>query len=298
MTKCSITFLKIFDVLSSAYRGHHSHQAVSLIFVEYVNYALERSNMMGAVFIDLSKGFECLPHPHGLIITKLHVYCCSMAACELISNYLTNRQQCVMILSNCNTRRPLSKGLSQCSILGPLHFNIFINDILLFMEICNFYNYADDNFLWRSSPDLNVILSNLKNDCHISLKWFANNGTKANSSKFKLMIMSSEYIEPQELTISDDFCIQSQTAIKVLGVTIDHRKTFTEHIPVCALKAARELNALSWVSRYLDTKSKGVSYNTFVGSSFLYFCPVCRFCGVTNNNNVKKNSRTSTAHLI
>ena len=98
--------------------------------------------MLDHFFVDLSKGFECLPHPHGLIITKVLVYCCSMAACGLISNYLTNRHQCVMILSNCNTRRPLSKGLSRCSILGPLLFNIFMSDIFLFMENCNFYNFA------------------------------------------------------------------------------------------------------------------------------------------------------------
>ena len=76
----------------------------------------------------------------------------------------------------------------------------------------------------------------------ISLKWFDDNGMKANRSKFKFMIMSSEYIEPKELVISDDVCLQSQT---VLGVTIDNRLTFNEHIRVCTLKAARQLNAFS-----------------------------------------------------
>ena len=83
------------------------------------------------------------------------------------------------------------------------------------------------------------------------------------------MIMSSEYIEPQELMISDDVCLQSQTDIKVLGVTIDHRLTFNGHIRVCTLKAARQLNALSRVSRYLDTKSKSILYNSFVASNLI-----------------------------
>ena len=72
-----------------------------------------------------------------------------------------------------------------------------MNDLFLFMKNCNFYNYADDNFVSRSSPDVNVILSNLQNDCQISLKWFDYNGMKADPSKFKFMIMSSQHIEPQ-----------------------------------------------------------------------------------------------------
>ena len=88
-----------------------------------------------------------------------------------------------------------------------------MNDMFLFMTNCNLYNYADHNFVSRSSPDVNVILSNLKNDCQISLKWFDDNGMKANPSEFQFIIMSSEYIEPQELMISDDVCLQSQTDI-------------------------------------------------------------------------------------
>ena len=63
---------------------------------------------------------------------------------------------------------------------------------------------------------------------------------KANPSKFKAIIMSSEYIEPQELTISDDVCLQSQT-----GITVDQVLIFNEHIRVRTLKATRQLSALS-----------------------------------------------------
>ena len=193
-------------------------------------------------------------------------------------------------LNNRITWRTLSKGVPQGSILGPLLFNVFMNDMFLFMKNCNFYNYADDNFVSHSSPDVNVILSKLKNDCHISLKWLDDNGMKANPSKFKFMIMSSEYIEPQELMICDDVFLQSQSDIKVLWVTFDHRLTFNEHIRVCTLKAARQLNALSLsrVSRYLDTKSKSILYNSFVASNFNY-CPlVWHFSGVINNNRLEK----------
>ena len=97
------------------------------------------------------------------------------------------------------------------------------------MISCNFYNYADYNFVSSTSPDVNVILSNLKSDCQISLKWFDGNGMKAYPSKFKFMIMSSENIEPEILPISDNVYLQSQTDVKVLEITIDYRQTFNVH---------------------------------------------------------------------
>ena len=155
------------------------------------------------------------------------------------------------------------------------------------MKSCNFYNYADDNFVSRSSPDVNVIVSNLTSDCQISLKWFDDNGMKANPSKLKFMIMSSENIEPQVLTISDDVCLQSHTTVKVLGITVDHRLTFNVHIRISTLKAARQLNTLSLISKYFDTKSKSVLYHSFIASNFNYRPIVWHLCGVIKNNKLE-----------
>ena len=149
-------FREIFDVLLSAYRRHYSCQTILLKFVENIKTSLDGGNKVGAIFMDLSKAFDCLPH--GLLIAKLHAYSFLIAACELISNYLSNHQQCVKILNNRSTWRTLSKGVPQGSMLWPLLFNVFMNDMFLFMTNCNFYNYADDNFVSRWSPDVNVII--------------------------------------------------------------------------------------------------------------------------------------------
>ena len=153
-------FREMFDALLSAYRRHYSCQTVLLKFVEDVESALDGDHKVGTIFMDPSKAFDCLLH--GLLIAKLHAYGCSMSACETISNYLSNRQQCVKILNNRSTWRTLSKGAPQGSILGPLLFNVFMNDMFLFMKSCNCYNYADDKFVSRSSPDVNVIYPILK----------------------------------------------------------------------------------------------------------------------------------------
>ena len=132
--------------------------------------------------MDLSKAFDCLPH--GLIIAKLHAYGVTTAACELLFSYLHERKQRVKIPSSRSDWTTLSKGVPQGSILGPLLFNIFMNDLFLFIEKCNLYNYTDDNSLDSSSDNLSEVLINLKIDGRNAIDWFMKNGMQANPDKF------------------------------------------------------------------------------------------------------------------
>ena len=109
--------------------------------------------------------------------------------------------------------------------------------------------------------------------------------------------MSAEYIEPQELIISDNVCLWSQTDNKVLGVTIDNRLTFNEHIRVCTLKAARQMNAFSRVSIYLDTKPKSI-FTTVLLLVILITAPLFGIFGVIDNNKLEKIQERSLLILL
>ena len=121
-----------------------------LKFVEDIKNALDQKHTVGALFMDLSKAFDCLPH--GLLIAKLHAYGLTPAACRLLGDYLSGRRQRVKISNARSPWETLAKGIPQGSILGPLIFNIFINDMFYFIEKCSLYNYADDNSLSISAP--------------------------------------------------------------------------------------------------------------------------------------------------
>ena len=184
----------------------------------------------------------------------------------------------------------LAKGVPQGSVLGPLLFNIFINDMFYFIEKCSLYNYADDNSLSISAPTADEVLLNLKHDCEISLRWYKQNGMEANPNEFQFLISSPHTAENMELKlkIDENITLAPESFVKLLGIYIDSRLTFTDHVSSCCNKAARQLNALSRISKYLDLNCRKLIFRSFVLSNFTY-CPIFwHFCGKQNNSKVEK----------
>ena len=183
-------FLPLLNDLLSAFRKGFSCQTLLLKCIEDWKLALDKNNFIGVLFMDLSKAFDCLPH--GLLIAKLEAYGVDLPSCHLIANYLSNRKQRVKIGDTRSKWAILSKGVPQGSILGPLLFNIFINDLFLFIKKCNMYNYADDNFLSHVSQSPSEVIDSLTLDGKIAIKWFEENGMQANAVKFQYLAITSK----------------------------------------------------------------------------------------------------------
>ena len=279
-------FASIFNDLLNAFRKGHSCQTLLVKCIEDWKSALDANKYVGVLFTDLSKAFDCLPH--GLLLAKLRAYGLNTPACNLIASYLSNRKQRVKIGNARSKWIRLSKGVPQGSILGPLLFNVFINDMHMFIKECTLYNYADDNSLSCTSPMIDHVISNLQLDGNRAIKWFTDNGMQANPDKFQFMIISSDDNSTRSLTLNENTVIVSEKHVKVLGVVIDCRLNFSLHISSVCKKAARQLNALARISNYLNVSVRRMIYNSFVASNFSY-CPlVWHFCGVSNSNKMAK----------
>ena len=279
-------FCDIFNDFLCAYRNGYSCQSLLLRVIDDWKKSLDKKEIVGAIFMDLSKAFDCLPH--NLTISKMNAYGMSASACELISSYLTGRKQRVKIGNTRSDWVALEKGVPQGSVLGPLLFNVFINDLFMFLEKCLLYNYADDNSMSKSSHNLREVLDCLQHDGDIAIQWFSDNGMQANPGKFHFMIMSPVDIPTQELVLNNSTIITSENLVKVLGVMIDNKLTFSKHVSMCCTKAARQLNALSRICRYLDTSARKLIYSSFILSCFSY-CPlVWHFCGKQNSDKLEK----------
>ena len=218
-------FSSISSSLLSAFRKGYSCQSTPLNMIENFKCALDRGEYIACINGDISKAFDCLPHC--LNICKLHAYGLSRNACTctLIASYLYKRKQRVKIGSFKSDWKEISKGVPQGSILGPLIFNIFINDIFYFVKNANLFNYAGDNSVSVNGKQLNMLSRLLQSEAEVTVRWFSENAMEANPSKFQGFLFKGNNQAP-ELNVSVDgkdieFC-QSMTA---LGICIDENLT-------------------------------------------------------------------------
>ena len=179
-----------FNPYLSAFRPGFGCQSVLLRILEDWRKALDDNLYVATVLMDLSKAFDCLPHD--LLLLKLKYYGLSDMALDLVTSYLSNRKQCVKLGNLCSSYQPLVKGVSQGCILGPLLFNVFINDIFSFVTDSSLYNYAADNTLSYSDKDVQHLVEVLEKDSKSLIHWFHLNKMQANPDKFQAMAIGNK----------------------------------------------------------------------------------------------------------
>ena len=238
---------------------------------------LDKGGYVSAIFMDLSKAFDTMNH--NLLIAKLGAYGVERDSLSFMKSYLKDRQQRVRVSNSFSSWEKTTAGVQQGSILGPLLFNIFINDLFVFVSSSNLSNYADDNTLYASGFNLEEVKKCLSTDFDAVTKWFCKNHMALNAGKCHFMCLGND--TKNETFIFKGLVMKNSKEHKILGVTIDNKLTFKSHIKNLCKKAAQKIGALSRLSNHLSDSQKRLILNSIVKSQFSY-------CSRSSNNIINK----------
>ena len=222
--------------------------------------ALDKGEYVSALFMDLLKTFNAINHD--LLIAKLKAYGFSKEALKLMKSYLKNRKQKVQINNKFSSERDVIAGVPQGSMDGPLLFNLFINNLVFFIEQSTLSNYADDNNLSISGEDKKLIKPMLSSDFMIVENWFFGNYMILNLRKCYVMRIGKNVSDSELLNLNDLYL--KNCKVEVLGITIDRNLNFQRHIKNICRKARQKLSALLRISSHINTDKKSLLYKSMI----------------------------------
>ena len=178
--------LNKFSIYLTGFRKNHGTHPALLKMIETWKTKLNMVHKVGVIYVDLSKAFDNLNQELWL----------DQNAIEFIKNYLSNRYQCCKINNTLEDWRKILVGIPQGSILGPLLFNIFLNDIFFFLKNSNLANYADDSTLYAYNKNLKTVICNLRQEFSILSSWFYDNYMVLNPES-----VTSRFLASKKLSI-------------------------------------------------------------------------------------------------
>ena len=266
---CTINIL--YDYQFGFRPGHSTQQAI-ITLIDKITKSLDNGDIVISLFIDLKKAFDTVDHC--ILLRKLYAYGIRGTMLKWIESYLSGRTQYVVFDGQESEIYGIQCGVPQGSILGPLLFSLYMNDICNVSDIFFAIMYADDTSLVVNGKDLNALIQ-LLNTALIDLcTWFKANRLSLNTTKTFYMIFHRARIKHMsgvaDSIVMDNTIFAKTSSLKYLGVIVDHKLNWIEHISYVRNKVSKGIGIMYKARRFLNKKSLLSLYHSYIYPYLIY----------------------------
>ena len=276
-TQMQIFFEKtnIIHKTQSGFRKHHSCHTALLRLINAWLEDVDSGKLIGTIFLDLRKAFDLVDHE--ILIHKLKMYHFSSNSVELFKSYLANRTQIVKVGNMQSEELKVTSGVPQGSILGPLLFILYINDLAFMNPSLNIDLYADDSTVYESGFQIANIENKLQDNINYIIEWCMLNNMALHPLKSKCMLIGSTHMLKRKGNLNlyiKDIKLESVYTQKLLGVHIDNTLNWHTQIDHVCKTLNKKIALLKRIIYFLTPEMKTLFYNAYILPVFDYCCLV------------------------
>ena len=262
------------------FRKLHSTDLAALELIDRINKQIDQRKIPFSIFLDLSKAFDTLNHD--ILMKKLHYHGVRNNTLNWFHSYLTNRAQYIEYNETKSSLLEIETRVPQGSILGPLLFLIYVNDIHMVSRSLNFILYADDttltspicSFTQGGNSSISKVSNLINSELTKISDWFAVNKLSLNAEKTKFMIFHNhqKIITQNKIPCLkiNNTNIERVTEFNFLGLTINEHLTWKSHAAKVANKISRTLGVMNRLKRYLPLSALKTMYDSLILSQLQF----------------------------
>ena len=260
----------LFSPSQFGFRQGTSTEHALLKFTDDVLQAFDNKKITVATFMDLSKAFDCVNH--NILLSKLDTYGVPRSAIAWIKSYLTDREHFVIWNQTESPTLKLNIGVPQGSILGPLLFLVYVNDLANTSKDLSFVLFADDTTVYISKSSVNEAVTAINAELIPIVNWFDANKLTLNIDKTQLMILSRKHEKKSDhpVLLRGQPIAQISEA-KFLGVIVDQHLNWKSHITMVAQKLSKSCGLIYRIRKNLNLESKILIYYSLI-QPYLTYC--------------------------
>ncbi len=253
------------------FRKKHSTESALINYINNINKGLNNSEYVASIFMDLSKAFDVIDHT--ILKQKLEHYGFRGAFLDFIISYVQNRQYFVSTNGYKSPIKTVNIGVPQGSILGPLLFLLYVNDMKNSSDVLHFLQYADDSTTTYSSVNLNNCLAVMKSECNKVLDWLLANKLIINLNKTFLMVFTNRKRQAEISININNQTIKEINECKFLGVMLDNKLNWKSHVTHISNKISKSVAILRYLKFIFPKYILKTLYLTLV-YPYLIYCNI------------------------